>query len=155
MTWVLHWLSSEAVLVGGHRPHERLPASGCKSYRYDFWFKKKRYLGSTEQTTKKAAEEFERLLRERLKRDAREGCARARERDPEAAGGAALYGLGGGLSDARGQARRAGAHDARGPRRVSPARHPPVLRRAPVGARSARIRPSRASRITTSGSTIR
>jgi hypothetical protein len=31
-----------------------LPA-GCTSYRYDFWFKKQRYLGSTEQTTKKAA----------------------------------------------------------------------------------------------------
>jgi integrase len=42
---------------------------GCTSYRYDFHFKGKRYLGSTEQSTKKAAQKWEDVYRDRLKRE--------------------------------------------------------------------------------------
>lgn len=41
----------------------------CKAFRYDFQFKGKRYLGSTEQSTEKAAKIFERALRDRLKKE--------------------------------------------------------------------------------------
>ena len=45
-----------------------LPAD-CATYRYDFRFKGKRYLGSTEQTTAAAARTWERTYRERLQRE--------------------------------------------------------------------------------------